>query len=60
MQTLTLLVFLLSSGSLSAGLAEVKKVAEVVADIYQHLQRGCIFLMNSHAHRQGEDYLDAF
>jgi hypothetical protein len=48
------IVLLLSSGSMSAGLEKVFKLAECIADIYQQFERGCLFLMNPKARNEGE------
>jgi hypothetical protein len=58
MQTLICIMLLLPSGTKSSGLEKVLRLAELVADIYQHLERGCIFLMNSHALQEGEIQCD--
>jgi hypothetical protein len=54
MKMFIFIVLLLSSGAISAGLEKVFKLAEFIADIYQQLERGCLFLMNSQARNQGE------
>jgi hypothetical protein len=46
MQTYIIVVLLLSSGAVSAGLEKVIKQAEFIADIYQQLPRSCIFILN--------------
>jgi hypothetical protein len=55
MQTYIIVVLLLSSGAVSAALKKVLKLAEFIADIYQQLPRGCIFIINSEAQQQGEN-----
>jgi hypothetical protein len=55
MQTYIIVLLLLSSGAVSAGLENVSKLAEVIADIYQQLPRGCIFIINTEAQQQGEN-----
>ena len=55
MQTYIIVVLILSSGAVSAGLEKVLKRAEFIADIYQQLSRSCIFIINSEAQQQGEN-----
>jgi hypothetical protein len=56
MQTYIIVVLLLSSGAVSAGLEKVLKLAEFIAYIYQQLPRSCIFITNSEEEQQGENY----
>ena len=55
MQIYIILVLLLFSGAVSAGLEKVLRQAEFIADIYQRFPRGCIFIINSEEQQQGED-----
>jgi hypothetical protein len=55
MQTYIVVVLLLSSVTVSAGLENVSKLAEFIADIYQQLPRSCIFIINSEEEQQGEN-----
>jgi hypothetical protein len=55
MQTYIIVLLLLSSGAVSAGLEKVLKLAEFIADIYQQLPRRCIFIINSEAQQQDEN-----
>jgi hypothetical protein len=54
MKMFIFLVLLLSGGGMGDGLEKVFKLAEFIADIYQQLERGCLYLMNSQARNQGE------
>jgi hypothetical protein len=54
MKMFIFVALLLSGGAMSAGLEKVFKLAEFIADIYQQLERGCLFLMNCQARNQGE------
>jgi hypothetical protein len=54
MQTYIIVLLLLPTGAVSAGLEKVLKLAELLADIYQQLPRGCIFIINPEAQQQGE------
>jgi hypothetical protein len=54
METFIFIVLLLSSAAISAGLGEVPKLAEFIADVYQQLRGGCLFLVNSRSRDQGE------
>jgi hypothetical protein len=60
MQTHIIVVCLLSSGAVSAGLEKVLKPAEFIADIYQQLPRGCIFIIHPGAQQQGESEILLF
>ena len=55
MQTYIIVVLVLSSGAVSAGLEKVSKLAEYIADIYQQLPRSCIFIINCEALQKGEN-----
>ena len=55
MQIYIIVVLLLSSGAVSAGLEEVLRQAEILADIYQQFPHGCIFIINPEEHQQGEN-----
>jgi hypothetical protein len=55
MQTYIIVVLLLSSVTVSAGLEKMLKQAEFIADIYQQLPRSCIFIINSEAQQKGEN-----
>jgi hypothetical protein len=48
------IMLLLSSGAVSDGLENVLKLAEFIADIYQQLEGGCLFLVNPRSRSQGE------
>jgi len=50
-----IVVFLLSSGALSAGSKNVLRIPEFIADIYQQFPHSCIFIINPEAQQQGED-----
>jgi hypothetical protein len=54
MQTYIIFVLLLSSGTASAGLEKVLKVAQFIANIYQLLRSRCIFIIYSEAQQHGE------
>jgi hypothetical protein len=41
-------------GTVGAGLEKVLKLAEFMADVYQHLPRGCVVIIISEA-QQGEN-----
>jgi hypothetical protein len=53
-------MLLLPSGAISASLEKVLTVAELIADIYQESERGCVFLMNSYAQQQGKIEFNIF
>jgi hypothetical protein len=55
MQTSIIVVLILSSVTVSAGLEKVLKQAESIADIYQQLPRSCIFIINSETQQQDEN-----
>ena len=55
MQIYIILVLLLSSGTVRAGLEKVLRQAKFVADIYQQFPRSCIFILISEEQQQGED-----
>jgi hypothetical protein len=55
MQIYIIVVLLLSSGAVSAGLEKVMIQAEFIADIYQQFPHSCIFIINCEAQQQGED-----
>jgi hypothetical protein len=55
MQTYIIAVLLLTSGAVSAGLEKELKLTQFTADIYKELPRGCIFIINSDPHQQGEN-----
>jgi hypothetical protein len=55
MKNYIVVVFLLFSGAVSGGSKKVLKLAESIADIYQHFPHSCIFLINSEAQQQGEN-----
>ena len=46
MQIYIIVVLFLSCGAVSAGLEEVLRQAEILADIYQQFPHGCIFIIN--------------
>jgi hypothetical protein len=54
MKIFVLIILLLSSGTVSAGLGNILKIAEFIAGIYQQLEGGCLFLVNSRSGNQGE------
>jgi hypothetical protein len=55
MQTYIIVVLILSSVTVSAGLEKVLKQAEFIADIYQQLPRSCILIIHPEAQEQGEN-----
>jgi hypothetical protein len=55
MLTYIIVVLLLSSFTVSAGLEKVLKLAEFIADNYQKLPHRFIFIINSEAQQQGEN-----
>jgi hypothetical protein len=55
---LSLLAF--SSIAVAADLQNLKNAAKFIADIYQTLPNGCVFIMNSEAQQQGENNLISF
>ena len=50
-----IILVLLFSGGVSAGLEKVLRQAEFIADIYQQFPHSCIFIINCEAQQQGED-----
>ena len=56
MQLYIILVLLLSSGAMSAGLEKALRIAQFIADIYQQFPHSCIFIINPAAQQQGEDW----
>ena len=56
MQICIFVVLLLYSGAVSGGLEKVLSLAEFIADIYQQFPHSCIFIINSEAEQQGEDW----
>jgi hypothetical protein len=54
MQTYIIVVLLLSSGAVSAGLEKVLKLAQFIVHIFRKLPRSFIFTTNSEAQQQGE------
>jgi hypothetical protein len=56
MQIYIVVVLLLYSGAVSGGLEKVLRLAHFIADIYQQFPHSCIFIINSEAHQQGEDW----
>ena len=55
MQTSIIVVLLLSSGFACAGLGNLLRLAEFIADIYQQFPHSCIFIMDSEA-QKGKTY----
>ena len=55
MQICIIVVLLLFSGAVSAGLEKVLRQAEFIADIYQQFPHCCIFIINYEQQQQGED-----
>ena len=55
MQIYIIVVLLLSSGAVSAGLEKVLRQAEFIADIYKQFPHSCIFILNTEEQHQGED-----
>jgi hypothetical protein len=55
MQIYIILVLLLSIGAVRAGLKNVLRQAEFLADIYQQFPHSCIFIINPEVQQQGED-----
>ena len=55
MQIYISFVLLLSSGAVCAGLENVLRQAEFIADIYQQFPHCCIFITSCEVQQQGED-----
>jgi hypothetical protein len=55
MQIYIFVVLLLYSGAVSGGLEKVLRLAEFIADIYQHFPHRCIFIINPEAQQKGKD-----
>ena len=55
MQIYIIVVLLLSSGAVSAGLEKVLRQAEFIVDIYQQFPHSCIFIINTGGQQHGED-----
>jgi hypothetical protein len=55
MQLYIIVVLLLSSGAVSAGLEKALRQAEFIADIYQQFPHSCMFIINPEAQQQGGD-----
>ena len=55
MQIYIIVMLLLSSGTVSAGLEKILRKAEFIADIYQQFPHSCIFIKNPEEQQQGED-----
>jgi hypothetical protein len=55
MKIYIVVVFLLSSGAVSAVSKKVLKLAQFISDIYQQFPQSCIFLVNCEAQQQGEN-----
>jgi hypothetical protein len=47
-------VLLFSSGAVTAGLEDVLRQEEFMADIYQQFPHSCIFILNPEEQQQGE------
>ena len=60
MQIYITVVLLLYSGAVSGGLEKVLRLAEIIADIYQHFPHSCIFIINPEAQQQGEDWFYSY
>jgi len=56
MQLYIIVVLLLSSGAMSAGLEKALRQAEFIADIYHQFPHSCIFIINPEAQQQGGDW----
>jgi hypothetical protein len=56
MQTSIFFVLLLPSGAVSAGLKDLLRITEFIADIYQQFPHSCIFIIDSEA-QQGENFI---
>jgi hypothetical protein len=56
MQIYIFVVLLLYSGAVSGGLEKVLILEQFIADIYQQFPHSCIFIINSEAQQQGEDW----
>jgi hypothetical protein len=54
MQIYVTVVLLLHSGAVSAGLEDVLRLAEFIADIYRQFPHGCIFIINPETQQQSE------
>ena len=57
MQIYIIVVFLLLSGDVSAGLEKVLRQAEFIADIYKQFPHSCVFIINAEEQQQGEDLI---
>jgi hypothetical protein len=55
MQIYIFVVLLLYSGAVRGGLEKVLRLAEFIADIYQHFPHSCIFIINPEAQEKGKD-----
>ena len=50
-----IIVVLLFSGAVAAGLEKLLRQAEFIADIYKQFPHSCIFIINPEEQQQGED-----
>ena len=55
MQIYIIIVFILFSSDVSAGLQKVLRQAEFIADIYQQFPHSCILILITDEQQQGED-----
>ena len=55
MQIYIIVVLLLFSGAVSAGLEKVLRQAEFIADIYKQFPHSCVFIINPEEQQEGED-----
>jgi hypothetical protein len=55
MQIYIIVVLLLSSDAVSAGLEKALRIAKFIADIYHQFPHSCIFIINPEAQQHGED-----
>jgi hypothetical protein len=56
MQIYIIVVLLLYSGAVRGGLEKVLRLAQFIADIYQQFPHSSIFIIDSEAQEQGEDW----
>jgi fatty-acid desaturase len=60
MQIYITLALLLHSGAVNGGLENILVLTEFIVDIYQQFPQGCVFIINSEAHQQGENNFISF
>jgi hypothetical protein len=55
MRIYIVVVLLLCNGAVSGSLEKVRRLAEIIADIYQQFPNSSIFIINPEAQQEGED-----